>query len=315
MNINNFLLITDFIEFKNQSKLKLENIEQINLFFNSEYNNKFKPFYHLNPLYNTILNNNQFQYIVINFDNDKVMICYKIIQIMTTKQIRILGVPISINKIKKNIKIVTDHLNELEFVRIVTMNENIFDGELLSEYNDYYYDYSLRSFNGKFRSKHGINKMLNNKDFKIIVENKTSIDFISKLRESWISGMIKNGSIVSDKSTKDFYKIIQYDNNNILNIIITYKSNPISIQTFIISKELKYADCLYINHLGRNESQDENLMLVLKNICDIQNYFAHKELLRYSISDVYIAGCRPTEKRLLKHKEKISDGKIEYYIK
>lgn len=315
MDIKDFLLITDFIEFKNQSKLKLENIEQINLFFNSEYNNKFKPFYHLNPIYNTILNNNQFQYIILEFENDKVMICYKIIQIMKLKQIRVIGLPISLNKIKHNVHIVTNHLISLDFVRIVTMCDNQFNGEKLVDYNDYYYDYSNHKFNGRFRSKNAINKMLNNKDFEIIVENKTSVDFISKLRDSWIKGMSENGSFISNQSTKDFYKVIQYDNDNILNIIITYKSNPISIQTFIINKKLKYADCLYINHLGRYESQDENLMLVLKNICDIQNYFAYKELLRYSISDIYIAGCRPTEKRLLKHKERISDGKIEYYIK
>lgn len=315
MDINDFLLVTDFIEFKNQSKLKIENIDEINLFFNSEYNNKFKPFYHLNPLYNTILNNNQFQYIVVDFEDDKIMICYKIIQIMKLKQIRIIGLPISLNKNKEKINIVCEHLLSLDFVRIVTMNENIFEGSKLLEYNDYYYNYLDHNFNGKFRSKHGINKMLNNKDFKIIAKNNVSIDFIKELRDAWVIGMKENGSDVSNQSTKDFYKIVQYEDEDILNIILTYKSNPISIQTFLINKTLKYADCLYINHLGREVLNDIDLTLILKNICDIQNYIAYKELQKYDISNVYIAGCRPTEKRLLKHKERISDGKIEYYIK
>ena len=71
MTNKEFINIREFSQFKNQNKLKLENIEEIELFFNSKYNKDFKPFYHLNPLYNTILNNNQFQYIIVDFEKNK----------------------------------------------------------------------------------------------------------------------------------------------------------------------------------------------------------------------------------------------------
>lgn len=317
MTYKEFINIREFSQFKNQNKLKLENIEEIELFFNSKYNKDFKPFYHLNPLYNTILNNNQFQYIIVDFEKnkDRVMICYKIIQIMKLKQIRIIGEPISLNNIEENINIIYKKLLNLSFIRIVTMNNNIFNGEKLVEYNDYFYDFNLRKFNGQFKSKNGINKMLSNTDFKVIVTNIVDKGYIEQLRKEWILQMEENGSKVSNQSTKDFYKVIGYKNLNNINIILTYKNSPISIQNFLINPNLKYADCLYINHIGRSHSDDIELQRVLKNLSDIQNYLAFIYLDEYGIKNIYVAGCRPQEKRLLKHKHNITDGFIEYYIK
>ena len=311
MTHKEFINIKEFSQFKNQNKLKLENIEEIELFFSSKYNKDFKPFYHLNPLYNTILNNNQFQYIIVDFEKnkDRVMICYKIIQIMKLKQIRIIGEPISLNNIEENINIIYKKLLNLSFIRIVTMNNNIFNGDKLVEYNDYFYDFNLRKFNGQFKSKNGINKMLSNTDFKVIVSNTVDKGYIEPLRKEWILQMEENGSKVSNQSTKDFYKVVGYKNLNNINIILTYKNSPISIQNFLINPNLKYADCLYIN------SDDIELQRVLKNLSDIQNYLAFTYLDEYGIKNVYVAGCRPQEKRLLKHKHNITDGFIEYYIK
>lgn len=317
MTHKEFINIREFSQFKNQNKLKLENVEEIELFFNYKYNKDFKPFYHLNPLYNTILNNNQFQYIIVDFEKNKdsVMICYKIIQIMKLKQIRIIGEPISLNNIEENINIIYKKLLNLSFIRIVTMNNNILNGDKLVEYNDYFYDFNLRKFNGQFKSKNGINKMLSNTDFKVIVNNIVDKGYIEPLRKEWTLQMEENGSKVSNQSTKDFYKVIGYKNLNNINIILTYKNSPISIQNFLINPNLKYADCLYINHIGRNHSDDIELQRVLKNLSDIQNYLAFIYLDEYGIKNVYVAGCRPQEKRLLKHKHNITDGFIEYYIK
>lgn len=317
MTYKEFINIREFSQFKNQNKLKLENIEEIELFFSSKYNKDFKPFYHLNPLYNTILNNNQFQYVIVDFEKNKdsVMICYKIIQIMKLKQIRVIGEPISLNNIEENINRIYKKLLNLSFIRIVTMNNNIFNGDKLVEYNDYFYDFNLRKFNGQFKSKNGINKMLSNTDFKVIVNNIVDKGYIEPLRKEWILQMEENGSKVSNQSTKDFYKVIGYKNLNNINIILTYKNSPISIQNFLINPNLKYADCLYINHIGRNHSDNIELQRVLKNLSDIQNYLAFTYLDEYGIKNVYVAGCRPQEKRLLKHKHNITDGFIEYYIK
>lgn len=315
MTINDFLNFSSFADFKNQKVMKLENLYEINIYFKKEYNENYKPFYHLNPIYNTIINNNQFKYIVINFSNDSVFICYKIIQIMTTKQIRIIGKPISINNCEDNINIIIKKLKSFSFVKILYIAQNEIEGnyQLLPEYNDYYIDLSKIKFNSYYRSTYGINKILKNKDFEIIVKNGIDSDSVKCLREKWIEGMEQNGSNVTNKSTKDFYKIIEYENKLNINIILCYKNTPISIQNFLINEELNYADCLYTIHLGREKSTDSALFNALSNMVRIQNYLAYITLKEYNINMIYLAGCRPTEKRLLKHKEQISTGVLKYY--
>jgi hypothetical protein len=64
------------------------------------------------------------------------------------------------------------------------------------------------------------------------------------------------------------------------------------------------------------EQYDETTDMILKNITKIQNFYAWVFLYKNAgIKTMYLAGCRPSERRLLAHKNNICDGKIEYYIK
>jgi hypothetical protein len=48
---------------------------------------------------------------------------------------------------------------------------------------------------------------------------------------------------------------------------------------------------------------------------EIQKYLSWEHLYNHNgITHVYMAGCRPSEHRLLAHKKRISDGKVEYFI-
>lgn len=324
MRYKEFTQLKNFVDFKNQNIINLSNEKMIYEFYKIRYNSENPPFYHCNPLYNTLIKCNQFQFIVVELENDNVLIPYKIIQIMNTKQIRILDIPISINRNKENENLIVEHLLSLSFVRIVFKNtykiENI-TYEPLVEYNDYYYNFGLprHKFNSTFRSNRGINKLLNNRDFSISVVDSLLYWEIQDLRESWIKGMEENGSKVSKTNTLEFKKIIngsKYLNSSckIFNIVIYYKNKPISIQTFLLDKTLNICYYLYINHLGRQQSKDIELDRTLKNIGDIQKYLAYTELQKLGVSYMYVGGCRPTEKRLLKHKEKTYDSKIQYFI-
>lgn len=318
MKLADFLEINDFYDFKNQKKIKEENEQEIYSYYKNRYSCDNPPFYHCVPIYNTIINNNQFMYIVVEFDNDSVYFQYKMIQILKTKQIRIIDTPISINGITDNETIVIKKLKQIGFVKFVYkenfINKNISNDGECSEYNDYYYNFYNNKYNGHYKQKHYINKMKNNKDFKISIIVSVDKKYISPLRDTWVKGMCENGQKVQSKNTKDFYLITQQEDNRVVNIIISYKNQPISIQTLLIDNIIKFQDCLYINHMGRINSEDHELNMVLKNMQDIQNYIACEYLCSIGIKKMYIAGCRPNEKRLLKHKEKISDGVIRYYI-
>ncbi len=240
---------------------------------------------------------------------------------MKLKQIRVIDTPISISNKKQNEIRIINKLKNFNFVKFVFKEyqqiENVLEKDKYEEeYNDYYYDFSLHNYNGQFKSKHYINKILRNNDFKIYICNNVRYEKIKHLREDWVQGMELRGRTVSNQNTKDFIKITEYNDENLLNIILEYKNVPISIQTFILQRELGFADCLYINHLWKenNIDSDYQLQMVLKNLTDVQNYFASYFLNIYKIKKLYIAGCRPSEKRLLLHKSKITDGVIKYCI-
>ena len=85
---------------------------------------------------------------------------------------------------------------------------------------------------------------------------------------------------------------------------------------FLVDDEHGVCDCLYIHHIW-DDGGDPVLHRITQNITEIQKYLCHLHFyIRESglFQTVYLAGCRPSEHRLLKHKERISDGKITYYL-
>lgn len=316
MHINDFLNISEFVEFKNQKKLKLENIDEINLFYNKYYNATFPVFYHCVPLYNTSINNNQFQYMTIEFDDyDIVLISYKIIQIMNNKQIRIFDVPISLNNNDNNINIVVDKLNLLSFVRFVFKESvSLFDkkSEILP-YRDYYYD--LQEFNIKFQNnkwlrQKRINTLVNHEDFKIIINNKANIDDACELKKMWQSKMVD----ITDKNMSKFKKMLSFLHDDIVHVQIYYKDKLISLETIYLYNDMAF-DVSFI-HIGRHKEdyiENETLHAVLNKIEDCSLYLIGTYLLNHNINHLFIAEANPKNLPLLHHKEKRTNGNCHKY--
>lgn len=277
-----------------------------------------KPFYHLSPTYNTVMNDTHFRYLIVRFGGDKVFVPYKVIQILKTKQIRFFNKPVSRDGNTEHENAVFYKLNSLDFVKFVLTESERMDGyEPLVEYDDYYFtldDKDHKYNSSKYRSKNYINQIFSNKDVTLEYGCTADAKQLLSLYEVWKNGMIKNGSVVTKSNDKQFTDLMFSTNIKIQYIVIYYKSRPISCQSFILEKEHGYCDCLFIHHIWDDDG-DKILHRITQNITEIQKYMCHYFLyLREGIQTVYIAGCRPSEHRLLKHKQRISDGKIAYYL-
>ena len=323
MELNYFLNNSNkFIFWKDEGKILNEkNKKELYKFYKIKYNELNPYFYHLDPTYNSIINSNKFFYIIIEINNDIILVCYKVIQILKTKQIRIIEQPISFNNNQNNEQIILDICKKNDFIKIVTKN---ISNKICEEYTNFYHNYNEKRFNGHFFSKHGINKFNKNQNFNIKIFN-TELDEQEKLkiidlRKKWKIGMEENNSVISSANDKDFFKFLKMnsnDNYKIIKIIFYYKDNPIGFIGLTYDNILNICICHYIIHLGRMkfDNIDNDLYIVLKNINDIQTYFMLSLLNKlYNINRIYILGCRPKEKRLLKHKEKVTNGKIIYYF-
>lgn len=313
---NTFLNYKSFDDFKDNKKINMDNFNEIISFFNCCYDGAVKPFYHCNPLYNTITKTNNYQYMVINFENDVVFFMYKIIQIVTTKQIRVFDLPISKNNNQYNVKKIINHLNQLSFVKFATQESFIQDEYGINyvgnicEYNDYYFDLNNLNFNSKFKSSNRINLLENNLNFKVYFTSEINKEDALTLRKQWKEDKLN----VNKTSDNIFEKFLNYSSDDLRYILIYYKNKLISLQCFLINNNLEYADCLYIIHLGRQKNNDETLSKILSSLTNIQIFLISKYFCNTNINYIYLAGCRPTEKKLLQHKKRISSGAIKYYI-
>lgn len=136
----------NFAFFKNGALLNNDNISTINKFYPILYNKWDRmPFYHCVPGINTITNDNKFKFMVVDMGDDEVFFSYKVVQIVTTKQIRIFDKVVSKNNIFLNEKYVTEELIKKTFVKFV-FSKNIVHliprfatPTHLVEYNNYYY--------------------------------------------------------------------------------------------------------------------------------------------------------------------------------
>ena len=266
-----------------------------------------KPFYNLSLDYNTMTKESKFRFLLISIGEDKVFAPYKVIQLMKTKQIRFFGFPISESKNESNERKVFEALKKMPFVKFV-FTERISGASRLTEYDDYFYDLDNPKFEtSRYRSKNYINKLFTNKDVQIAFTESPYSAAFQELRKAWKLGMEARGSKVSTASDRCFTNIINSRNKNLRFISVFYKGKLLSLQVFLIHEV--YSDLLYIHHLWAGEEKG-----ILSNIVEIQKYLSWKFLFERGIKRIYLAGCRPTEHRLLKHKQRTCDGRIEYYI-
>ena len=271
------------------------------------YERAGKPFYNLSLDYNTMTKDSKFRFLLIDEGEDKVFAPYKVIQLMKTKQIRFFGFPISEISNKANEQKVFDALKKLPFVKFV-FSEKISGASRQTEYDDYFYELDNPKFaTSRYRSKNYINKLLANPDVQIAFTQAPYNAAFQELRKAWKEGMEARGSKVSPVSDRCFTNIINSRNKNLRFISVFYKGKLLSLQVFLLKEA--YADLLYIHHLWKGEEKR-----ILSNIVEIQKYLSWKFLFEQGVERVYLAGCRPTEHRLLKHKQRTCDGRIEYYL-
>lgn len=309
----------NFSFFKTCPKIVIENTKVISEFYTKAYSVQ-PQFYHAVPMYNSIANDSTYRFCIIQIGDDRIFVPFKVIQIVKTMQIRLIGNPISKDDNYNNEQQVLSEFLKLPFVKIAVVKNSAieeFNYKRLPEYDDYYIDVYAKTFNSKYKSKYGINKILNSDDFTIdIFSGIKAIDKLEQLRKSWEVDMNNSGHPVSKKSHDVFMKFLLSDSTAVIKIVLYYLDTPISLQIVLIDLVTSNQYLLYINHLGRSCNYDEVSKTVIKSLTEVQIWLLRyaKDLGFFQSNLFFIAGCRPSEHRLLKHKQQISDGVIEYLL-
>lgn len=278
-----------------------------------------KPFFLLSPTFNSITGEKRYRFVIVEINGNCFLLPYKVVNILNIRQIRIFC-DYGIFKGNREFRKILSALLKLDFVKII-MYGGVYCTERkpkkLVEYNDYYFDYSEKCDyykSSRFRSSSYINKIESNKNFQVSYSSSENADDMMMVRDAWRLGEERRGIKINSKL--DFYtnKFFYSQKDNIRFISIRYKGNIISLQVFLLTKEHSYAECIFILHIW-DFGDDDDLRKALGSITDIQRYYAWKYLNQQDgIERLYMAGCSKGNNRLLKHKERICDGKIEYFI-
>ena len=303
-----------FDDWKSGNTIRIENEKELN-----QFPNNTKLFYHLNPVYNSAHNINNFKYMIININEDKILLRYKVIQIMTTKQIRIIHMPVSLYNNEDNIKTILLLLKQLSYIKFI-YKENEFINitfnttKKIDHYNDFYLDYSLTNkYNHQYCKRHKILLFYNNENCRFIITNSPPKDDVVYVRKLWKT---KFSFKISDSS---FNKLLSYTHPNINYLILYYKNIPFAVSIFYSNGQ--YIDVWYDMYIPKNnlllffENEDDKYVLnkmYNRGISLILSFIIFKET---HIFKQYIAGYHENEKDIfLPYKQRISDGWEQYLI-
>lgn len=311
----------NFDFFKQGELLSLENESCINKYYKLYYDSQNKiPFYHCLPTLNHATHDRKFRFLIVEIGNDTVFFAYKIIQIMTTKQIRVFDEPISLNRDANNVDIVIHVLKNKSFVRFVFadfVDNKMLDknnAQRLVEYDNYYYTrQKVLSMSRAKLKKRGIIDLIENDMFSIRVSCTISKDDAILIRNDFNKYLRETNKKISKADDNEFFNVATCANNKLKCVSVYYKNKIVYCSVFLVLLELKVVYKLYDMQSRYYDDRDSVLKKTLSlNMTEKMKYIAFKVFK--DIDVIYILGCMPNEHRLIKHKEMKCEGKIKYYI-
>jgi len=288
-----------------------------------------KPFYHLDPFYNTAIKNKEYRFLLIQADDGDVLYYpYKVVRIVTTRQIRFFDVPLSnggdgyAEKYDERRRRVIETLSMHEFVRFVYKDgySRYFDGldgrktKHLANCDEFFYSISDGAAyykNNRWRKRHFVNRVLANPDVEFTIASRVNVKETMALRRLWINGMAAKGDNVRVSTERAFESFLRnVHNGNVKVVSLYYRGTLIAQEIFLVDAVHRRCESLYCTHIFDSNGDDE-LKHIVNRMVAIQKFFSWS-FLRCVVDTVYI-GTGASDK-LYEHKLRTTDGFIKYNI-
>ena len=294
-----------------------ENI--INDFYAKTYDQDNPPYYHCLPLYNEITGDKSHRFLLVSIESDIVFVAFKIIQIMTTKLIKIIDKPISkIGLITNEIDTVF-HLRKLDYIKFTYKEKYAFyfdrKAEISEQDCDYYYDYYIQEnkYSNKYLVKNHFNRF-DNGDFQVLFTKRLTQEQlwdIYCLRGVWEYEKKQDKIAVTPNAIK-FNQIINKlnGNQNALFLNIYHKGKLVLNYVYLVYNG--FAVNLFRTSISRVETENTWLNNTYSRLDKYAVYMSLLRLHSLHINKLYYGGARPSDKTLMEYKKKHSNGRITY---
>jgi hypothetical protein len=203
--------------------------------------------YYVDTFYISTTGNFRFRFIEVEFENDTVGIFFKYISMFGNVYVRLFREPVSLNGICENEMLVLNTLYENNLFKCVVVPHfyNIDKSKIKPFDNDYFNDVNERCeyiSKGKFKSKHGINRLKNEYDIVFKVNNFNE-DELNDLNNKWWE--TKKRTTQKDTLVEGLIKLSKQC-DKIYILTWEYKSQPIAF-TILTDRHNGYCCGIKVN--------------------------------------------------------------------
>ena len=300
MNIELFLSLSSFDDFKVIGTRLIDLADLPDWFWQSSD----VPFnYNMLPDYCKLVNEYRMRFVIVRFnDGDEVGFCFKVIQIIKTKQIKLFEIPFSKNHNDQNVKLVIQHLYQHLKAQFVLLSNIYSSCEIDKENCNYYYNYSYYKarITPKYRRSHQLKRYESNFNLVLLdsLDETTKSQFL-EIHTKWYS-LKKNPA-----SPKSFLNALKIKSKNIKYYIGYLNNVPCVCGIYLKTKFGIYI--IFEYSLDRLNILYDTIIIYTSKILTEQLYPIYDDI------NIYKLGARKTEKGLLEYKERTSKDKIIAY--
>lgn len=310
--------------FKTTTHLGIENEDEINEYYNLQYDLSNPPLYLADPLNATISGKTTFHCFKVLFDDgDSTLVVFRSNEFMK-KRIQAFDIPISLLGDNGHSKLVIDTMLESGFVTFFFKEKycSLFQKSYPREqYDDYYHDIDseMDKFgNPKWQIDHGIRRITDGvSGYKImdIHGMKPMVKPALECRRLWWE---RKGCEGMDSERRYFQNSLECNDERIRQIALVYGNMVLGVKTVIAYPERQYAVELMYSHVSRSRreillSHPEMGNIVLSNIDECMRYAVVSMLSKEGIQREYWLGFMPKNHSLQNHKNIVSTGRIKYF--
>ena len=269
-------------------------------------------------------------FIVEMEDGDSVMVTYKVVNLMKSRFIHIINIPVSMDGSKENAVNVISELRRDRFVRFLhyeCFKEYYGKSERAETYDNYYID--LNDFkknaldNGNWKKRHHVNaferhvELFKMEQFNNGMDEKNVLNAI-EARRIWrrekmlakqangSSGTL-GGNSKRDTLEKAFMALIMDGSGMIKSTTLKCDGDVFALETSLVFNG--YATSFFIVHAGRRHETDSIRRHVFRDSTFIVRYFQLRMMMELGVGRFYILGSGG-EPNLSRYKHQICNGRM-----
>lgn len=320
MKYSEFIKIKEFNDFKQFNQIRKSYISDFGEILDKANGKDNHWHYTENFVINDISPDSRFRYAIIEMeDGDRVYVHFKIIQIMKTKQIRLVNAPISLNDNDVNVAKIVGHFKTLPYVKgtIKVKDLKYFEDWSIekrkeeTEHYSFLEDWKLKCNNNKWITKRRIKWTLQDDNFKFMEATSSNIESMTRFFDSWAEYKANKKETVSAK--KMYYRMINAvgERDDIKIYIMTYKGEIVSMVGYTTHKNTANQIINMSAPRTTIEYDSEKARKIFFDLTHQMTWFTYLELDKNGIEYIY-CGDGTDSKGMEIYKTQCNTSVLEY---